>query len=170
MKQAPQTARSLRRLLLGVCVGLAAYTVYEWTRPYAAPDAAPAVREDASGLMENVIASTYDLPPLESFAETLARPLFRSDRRPYTAPRPEIVHEPAPAPVADVPLREQVALRATIIIGEKRIALLHDVVNDSPLRLSQGERVHGWTLTDVGTNSVALQKGEAIERLALKQE
>ena len=170
MTPAPQTIRSLHRLLLAVCVGLAAYTVYEWTRPYAAPDPAQPFKGDSSGLTDSVITSAYELPPLENFADTLARPLFRSDRRPYTAPQPVPVQEPAPAPVADIPLDEQVALRATIIIGEKRIALLHDIVNDNPLRLSRGERVHGWTLTDVDTNSVALQKDGTVARLALKQE
>jgi len=170
MKPAPQTRRSLRRLLLGACVCLAGCTVYEWTRPYAAPDTARPANPDVSGLMENIITSAHDVPPLESFAETLERPLFRTDRRPYEAPQPVIVDEPAPAPVVEIPLGEQVALRATIIIGEKRIALLHDVVNDSPLRLSRGDSVHGWTLTEVETDSVALRKGEARERLALKQE
>jgi hypothetical protein len=32
-----------------------------------------------------------------------------------------LIDEPAPAPVVDIPLDEQVALRATIIIGEKRM-------------------------------------------------
>lgn len=170
MTPAPQTVRSLRQLLLGACVCLAGYTVYEWTRPYVASDTPPPAGQDATGLVESVIASAYDMPPLEHFAETLERPLFRSDRRPYTAPQPVMVHEPAPAPVAKIPLDEQVALRATIIIGEKRIALLHDIANDSPLRLSRGERVHGWTLVEVDTNSVGLQKGDARTDLALTQE
>lgn len=169
MKPALQTVRSLRRLLLAACVCLAGYAVYEWTRPYAAPDSAPPARTVASGLMESVIARAHDMPPLETFAETLERPLFRTDRRPYEAPPPVVIDEPAPAPVVEIPLDEQVALRATIIIGEKRIALLHDVVNDSPLRLNQGDSVHGWTLSDVDTNSVTLQKGGARERLALTQ-
>ncbi|MDE0155646.1 MAG: hypothetical protein OXS28_08600 [Gammaproteobacteria bacterium] len=162
--------RSLRRLLLGACVCLAGYSVYEWTRPYAPPDTAPPASRDASALMESVIATTPDLPPIETFAETLERPLFRADRRPYEAPQPVIVDEPAPAPVVEIPLGEQVALRATIIIGEKRIALLHDLVNDIPLRLSRGDDVHGWTLSEVDTDSVVLQNGEARARLALKQE
>ncbi|MCY4338000.1 MAG: hypothetical protein OXD47_04285 [Gammaproteobacteria bacterium] len=162
--------RLLRRLLLGASVGLAGYSVYEWTRPYVAPDVVPSVKQDTAALLTTVSASTYNLPPVETFAEILERPLFRADRRPYTAPQPVTVDEPAPAPVPEIPLTEQVALRATIIIGEKRIALLHDMVNDSPLRLSQGDSVHGWTLAEVGTNSVALQKGGMTERLALQQE
>ena len=170
MIPAPHTLSTLRRLLLSVCVCLAAYAVYEWFRPYAAPAVTPAAREDASALMDSIITGLHDLPPLETFAETLERPLFRRDRRPYTAPQPQIVQAPAPAPVVEIPLSEQVALRATIIIGERRIALLHDLVNDKPLRLSRGERVHGWTLSEVDTNSVALQKDGALERLGLKQE
>lgn len=169
MTLAPHLVRVLRRLLLGACVCLAGYTVFEWVRPYAPPNVAPSVREDASALLEDISAGAYDLPPLDAFAETLERPLFRADRRPYTAPQPVVVQEPAPAPVPETPLTEQVALRATIIIGEKRIALLHDIVNDSPLRLVRGDNVHGWTLTEVGANSVALQKDEAIERLALQE-
>lgn len=170
MIPAPHTLSTLRRLLLSICVCLAAYAVYEWFRPYAAPAVTPAAREDASALMDSIITGLHDLPPLETFAETLERPLFRRDRRPYTAPQPQIVQAPAPAPVVEIPLSEQVALRATIIIGERRIALLHDLVNDKPLRLSRGERVHGWILSEVDTNSVALQKDGALERLGLKQE
>ena len=170
MTPAPQTLRALRRLLLGACVCLAGYMVYEWTRPYVAPDLEQPLTQDASGLLEDVSPGTYDLPPLETFAETLERPLFRADRRPYRAPQPVVVREPAPAPVADVRLEEQVALRATIIIDERRIALLHDIVNDSPLRLSRGDNVHGWTLTEVDTNGVVLQNGETRARLALQQE
>ena len=164
------TVRLLRRLLLGASVGLAGYSVYEWTRPHVAPDIMPSAKQDAAALLTNIGAGTYDLPAIETFAETLERPLFRADRRPYTAPQPVTIDEPALAPVPEIPLTEQVALRATIIIGEKRIALLHDMVNDSPLQLSQGDSVHGWTLTEVGTNSVALQKGGMTERLALQQE
>ena len=104
MTPAPQTLRALRRLLLGACVCLAGYMVYEWTRPYVAPDLEQPLTQDASGLLEDVSPGTYDLPPLETFAETLERPLFRADRRPYRAPQPVVVREPAPAPVADVRL------------------------------------------------------------------
>lgn len=165
---APQTVRFLRRLLLGACFCLAAHTAYEWVRPYHAPVALPSATRDALALTESITAATPTLPPIGTFAETLKRPLFRTDRRPYEPAQPVPVDEPAPA--VEIPLNEQVALRATIIIGERRIALLHDLVNDSPLRLSRGDSVHGWTLSEVETGSVALQKDGARERLALKQQ
>lgn len=169
MRYVPQPVRSLRRLLLAACICLAGYTGYEWVRPYRAPAMLPPATRDALALTEGITATMHDLPPIETFAETLERPLFRTDRRPYEAPQPVIVDEPTPAPVVEIPLGEQVALRATIIIGEKRIALLHDIVNDSPLRLSRGDSVRGWVLSEVETDSVALQKGDARERLALEQ-
>lgn len=112
-----------------------------------------------------------DIPLIEAFAEIIERPLFMENRRPYVAPTPVVVREPEPEPVVLVEpdITEQVSLRATIIIGEKRIALVQELAAGKQRRLAQGEAYNGWILTNVETDGISMQKGEEARQIKLKK-
>ena len=87
------------------------------------------------------------------------------------APVPVVVSEPEPEPVIMVEpdITEQISLRATIIIGKKRIALVQELAIGKQRRLNQGDAYNGWTLTRVETDGISMQKGEEVRQIELKK-
>lgn len=163
----------VQRFLVILCLALAGYTVYELGRPQRVlpleRDTEQAVRVVPALLPE----PGGDLPPVTAFAEIVERPLFMENRRPYVAPAPApvTVIEPEPPPAAPVEpdITEQVSLRATIIIGEKRMALIQELAMGEQRRLNRGEAYNGWTLTGVDTDSISMRKGEVVRQITLKK-
>lgn len=171
MKHKHKPLRHFRHMLTVLCVILAAAAVYELARPYHTPQLERQAGWAPGGVSALLQAREGDIPPIETFAEIIERPLFMADRRPYVAPVPVVVREPEPEPVVTVEpdIAEQISLRATIIIGEKRIALVQELAIGKQRRLNQGEAYNGWILTRVETDGIFMQKGEEVRQIELKK-
>ena len=170
MKQTRKPLRNTRRMLAALCVILAFAAVYQLARPHRLPQLEREAGRDAEDLSALLRETAGAMPPLAAFAEIIERPLFMENRRPYVAPAPVAVRAPEPAPAPVEPdITEQISLRATIIIGEKRIALVQDLAVGKQRRLKQGESFNGWTLTHVETDGISMQKGEETRQIALKK-
>lgn len=169
MKHKRKPLRNTRRMMTVLCVILAAAAVYELARPHRIAQFELRAGRDAEDVSALLQVREGDIPPLAAFAEIIERPLFMENRRPYVAP--VVVREPEPEPVAPVEpdITEQIALRATIIIGKKRIALIQELAIGKQRRLNQGEAYNGWTLTQVETDGISMQKGEEVRQLELKK-
>ena len=102
---------------------------------------------------------SYSLPPLSDFAALSERPLFSRTRR------PTLEDEAAPVPVAQGGL--EVVLTGVIIAGEKRVALIVPKNAAKPVRLAEGERFQGWTLSEVETEGVIFRQGTRAQILEL---
>ncbi len=169
MKLKRQPLHRFQRVLLALCVVLSAYTIYELFRPQQASEFAQTTEQDTQTIAALLQQAGVDIPPIETFVEIIERPLFMQDRRPYVAPAPVVIREPEPQAPAAPDITEQISLRATIIIGEKRIALIQELANGSQLRLNQGEAYNGWTLTGVETGEISMKKGEEVKQIQLKK-
>lgn len=170
MKHKRKSFRNTRRMLTVLCVILAIAAVYELVRPHRIPQLEHQAGRDAKAVSALLQEREGDIPPIAAFAEIIERPLFMENRRPYVAPAPVVVREPEPEPVAPEPdITELIALRATIIIGKKRIALIQELAIGKQRRLIQGEAYNGWTLTRVETDGISMQKGEEVRQIELKK-
>ena len=171
MKQKHKPLRNIRYILMALCVILAGVAVYELVRPHYVPQLEQEAGQDAGTGSASALLQELEgeLPPIEAFVEIIQRPLFMENRRPYVAP--VALREPEPEPVAPVEadITEQVSLRATIIIGEKRIALIQELAIGKQRRLRQGETYNGWTLVNVETDGISMQRGEEVRQIALEK-
>ena len=169
MKLKRQRLNYLLVVMIVLCVVLSGFTVYELVRTHQVPHLAHAANQDAQTAATMVDETGWDIPSIEAVAEIVERPLFMENRRPYTAPAPIVIIEPEPQLPVEPDITEQITLRATIIIGEKRIALIQELANGKQLRLRQGEQFNGWTLTGVETNAISMKKGDVVKQIELKK-
>jgi len=103
---------------------------------------------------------SYSLPPLADFAALSERPLFSRTRRPPAE------GEEAPAQAVTQSGLE-VTLTGVIIADERRVALIVPRNADKPVRLSEGERFQGWTLSEVEAEGVIFRQGTRAQVLEL---
>lgn len=116
-------------------------------------------------------------PELASLGETLRRPLFRADRRPYAAPPPAPPVVTAPAPVAAAtparppePKRSppKARLAGIVEIGGKMRALLRSPSEPNGTWLLAGEHIEGWQVERIGRSEIELSAGK--QRLVMPLE
>ena len=129
------------------------------TRPFLAPSAADLA-----------------LPPVESFSETLNRPLFAATRRP---PSPLAVlqgQQGAPPPSLEKtgPKGEKLVLGTYLLSGivvtsDQKIVLLKHVGTGKSLRLAEGEALDDWKIATVAPDYVILRRGDREERVSLRE-
>ncbi|MEQ1718042.1 MAG: hypothetical protein ABL907_19045 [Hyphomicrobium sp.] len=132
-----------------------------------------------------IAADAAALDRMAEFTETLARPLFRADRRPYVAkPVAEMaataVAEQAPA-IADVPSSDSIAQKPnapplpaglTLVgimsdaAGERR-ALLRFAGATANRWLAAGAELDGWTITTMTPTAISLSASGATATLEL---
>jgi len=112
---------------------------------------APEPASDAAAAADGRFA----MPPLRSFAEVLARPLFSSTRRPMTGA----------APAGDAPGSGLVLVGIVIAPGDQHALIEHG----QPPRLErvvEGQEVEGWTVEAILPDAVGLRRAD--QRLELK--
>lgn len=164
----PQTLRCIKGFLSTLCGLLFLFMVYEMGRPYKFFSTTPAIEPD----IETVMDTQYDrtiksVPPEEVFSEITERPLFMEDRRPFVAPVSTQTGKRKRPRQTEPDILTLISLSAIVITKDKRIALIEDNRTRKLHQLRQGERFSGWTLTDIGTNSVAMRKGPNTRNLEL---
>jgi hypothetical protein len=92
-----------------------------------------------------------DLPAMESYAQTVERPLFMEVRKPGEEPWRSAVHSAQTE-------RQPVTLSGVILAPAGNEALLADE-HQHTKRVKKGETWNGWTLLDVYPDHVLLEQG-----------
>ena len=164
----PQALRYFQQILIVFCGILFLYIVYELVRPYQLFPAEPSMAPDKQAVIEAPqYNSTGPLLPAEIFSEIVERPLFMENRRPHVAPVSTVPGEQKRPHQTEPDILTLISLSAIVITKEKRIALIEDNRTRKLQQLRQGETFNGWTLTDVGTNSIAMQNGPDTRQIEL---
>lgn len=167
-KLIPKASSYFQRLLIVLCGILLLSIVYELVRPYQFFPAVPPTVQDKQPMIETPqFNANRTALPTGTFSEIIERPLFMDTRRPHAAPvsadakKHKRPHQTGPD------ILTLISLSAIVITNEKHIALIEDNRTGKLQQLHQGEMYGGWTLTDVGTNSIAMQKGQDTRSIEL---
>ena len=156
-----KTRRRPSLLLIALCLALGYHV---WRMLEAGPiaiDADAAPPPPAAAVADAPEALT-ELPPIDSFAETVARPLFMATRRP---PEPEEIEIEAEA--AAGAQRNLFNLLGVVISSDERVALVTRRRGGDFLRLVVGQRVDGWLVVAIEPDTMTLSQGDATEVLKL---
>jgi len=121
-------------------------------------------------------AADLALPPLESFSETLNRPLFTATRRP-PSPLAALQGQQAAAPAQPErtgPRGEKLVLGTYLLNGivvtpEQKIVLLKHAVSGKAVKVSEGEALDDWTVATVAPEYVILRRGDREERVSIRE-
>lgn len=101
------------------------------------------------------------LPPLESFAALVERPLFSPTRRP-PPPAREPEAEPAESEVDTAP---RFQLVGTVTRQQEVFALILQETGGSVRWATRGEEIDGWTIVEVGQNHLVVRQDDESWRL-----
>jgi general secretion pathway protein N len=112
---------------------------------------------DASRAAVAQADAPFVLPPIESYAEVMARPLFSASRR------------PAPQQVAQRGSLEPASLALTGIIlsSQSRTALVQEAKSPKPIRLAEGQEVQGWTVQSILPDRIVIRRGTLEQEVKL---
>ena len=155
------------RVLVVLCAIFCGITAYELVRPYYPVYDATSSNRDEEPSAETSVAVSEAIPSVDAFSEIIERPLFMENRRPFVPPAPVVTEKPETPRPAEPDITTQISLRATIIIGDKRIALIQVLGDGKQQTLRQGEAFNGWTLADIQTDSISMKKGNEVRRIDL---
>lgn len=100
-----------------------------------------------------------ELPPIESFSETVERPLFLPDRRP---PAIEETQEEAEDVESGL-----FTLLGIIVSPTQRIALVKVRGSQAVLQLSEGQQANGWTVLQIRPEEVIFESNDKTETIEL---
>lgn len=93
--------------------------------------------------------------PFEASRASLERPLFHASRRPLpdrAAPAAPAPIEPPPPPPPPPPTGYR--LRGAILGSGRKLAVLENMGTAQHTRIGEGEKIDGWTLTDIEAKRV----------------
>ena len=140
----------LNHLLGGAAAVCAVIAVWPWLST-----PVPATRPLTTAPASTPVPALATLPPLANFSAIVERPLFSPSRRP-----------PPGTNTAAAPLvASHYRLLGVVATGPKKRAFLADGARH--LDVAEGERLDGWTVKQIGADSVSLSssEGEAILKL-----
>ena len=151
-------------------------TVWPFVAPSPVGDGDGATRRPARPFL---VPSAADLalPPIETFAETLGRPLFTATRRP---PSPlATLHGQQAAPATATPERTgpngerlllgTYLLNGIVIAGPQKLVMLKHVGTGKAIRVTEGQALDDWTVASVTADQVVLRRGEKEERMSIRE-
>jgi hypothetical protein len=138
--------RGAALLFLLLCAGLAGAIYLEAQQAMEAAPAADAQEAAPPSERARQKDPTFAMPPLNSFAEVVARPLFSPTRRP---------------PAASTGARPaNFTLVGIVISPQERHALLAHGLPSKVDRVTEGQSLDGWTVKSIGDNGITLVQGE----------
>ena len=113
------------------------------------------------------------LPPVESFSETLNRPLFTATRRPLSPGEMLQGQEMKSAAAAPAGKGEKVilgryVLRGVVVTPEQKILMLSRQDTGVALRLKEGDALDDWRIAAIAQDHIVLSKGGQQERIPLR--
>ena len=161
----PRPPRRRRSALLPfvLCLALGYLIYFEIglapTLPRADP-ADPLSPERVAALPDRPV---FAMPPIESFSEIAARPLFSESRRP---PSPAAEPEPGQA-AAPVVRRGLFVLVGVVITSRTRLAIVRQRHAREAVRLVEGQQIEGWTVDSIQPDRVLFRQGAAVEEVRL---
>ena len=111
----------------------------------------------------------FAMPPIESFSEIAARPLFSESRRPPgPAAEPEPEPETKPGKAAAVVVRRGLfVLVGVVITARTRLAIVRQRTAREAVRLVEGQQIEGWTVDSIQPDRVLFRQGAAVEEVRL---
>lgn len=117
-------------------------------------------------------SETLKLAAIGTFSEMVKRPLFARTRRPPLPPAAVAAARPQPV-VAAIPTPTRIEtgtfrLIGVVIDGDERVALVRQGGRGEIHSVSKGERVAGWTVEAVETESVKLRQGTVVDVVLLR--
>jgi hypothetical protein len=95
--------------------------------------------------------AAFDMPPRETYAAVIERPLFSPTRRPETG----AVFTPE-APAEDIQLK----LLGVLISSDERFALIKTGESNPAIRVGAGGGIAGWTVKEIHEFSVILERDD----------
>jgi hypothetical protein len=143
-------------VLGGAVAALGLWMRDEGRRPLESPDDLLLGQPDEPAALPQ--SGEFRPDPFDRFAESLERPLFEQSRRPVVVAAPELpAPEPAAAPVLSA------TLTGVMFAGTGSMALVTEVGASSPVRITEGEQLDGWTLVEIRPDNVTFQQaGESV--------
>jgi len=157
----------VRWILIGVCVVLALLVANAWNATAERPNIRPASAQTEETEDSVAVADSRTLPEtaMSDYQEVGERPLFVQGRRPppdeiETAPKVEekIASDP-PA---------HLELKAVLMAGNSRTALVMNKQDESVERYAVGQEVEGWKLTRIDAESVQFTQGKVKHEIPLR--
>jgi general secretion pathway protein N len=100
------------------------------------------------------------LPPIESYAEVTARPLFSATRRPA----------PQQAFARGSPELTSLVLTGVILTSDSRTALVQEAKAPKPIRLTEGQEIQGWTVQSILPDRIVIRRGTVEQEVRLHAE
>ena len=139
-------------LLLGaLCCALGGLIFFEAEEPVLEPTANAAVQPDRAPAPPPAEEPGFTMPPLNAYAEVLARPVFSESRRPPSAP----------AAVAEEPQLSSIRLVGIVVSASARHALIEHGQPQKLERIVPGQEVEGWTVEAINADRVVLRRGDS---------
>jgi general secretion pathway protein N len=157
----------IKRFLALAAVGLGALLYLQWSdwppSTPAPPTAPPAAAiQPATG--ENTAAGLKPLDDKEEYAEVKERPMFRPDRRRQTDDPEDAAAAPPEAPGE----LNGMDLTGIVISPTVSTAWVKDPAQALPVRLRRGETLVGWTVQDIETDRLVLERQGKTDTLILR--
>ncbi len=142
--------------LLALCAGLG-WLVYQGLQ--AAPPPGPVAAAGGAPPLDALPEETvFVMPPEQSFAAILERPLFSPTRRP---PPEGIASVAGPVPTL------KIDVVGIVISEQEQFALILTENSKEIVRLIVGDEFQGWTLEDIEPERVTFRRGEIEEQIGL---
>ena len=151
-----------RNILLLTCFVLVMVIYWEAQSGWAPPAAGTSVSVRSPKIAAIPKEPPFRMPGLETYAETIARPLFSSTRR----PPPEEKGKPKAKSAG--PNAIDIVLMGIIITPESRIALIKEKKAREVIRLTVGEVVDTWRVEKILPDRVIFRSGKVTEEVRIE--
>ncbi len=153
-------------LMAALLLGL---TVWPFVAPTGTGGAQPAERQVRPALPPTL--ADLELSPIESFAETLNRPLFTATRRPPSPLEqlqgPRATSAPTAAKGEKVILGKYI-LRGVVVTPDQKLLLLKQMATGQIMRLKVGDALDDGRIAAIAQDHVLLERAGKQEKLSLK--
>ena len=160
----------LIKLLVSVCIGLCLIIAGEWL--YASYMQHRLLTSISSEKPQDY--KTDELPeieltkqPEESYVDLVARPLFIKGRRPVDEPSPEAAQAAAKSESFDWQLNGVYSTKKTVSALFSRSK--SKVAKDNHRKITVGDDLDGWKLTEINKDRVMLKQGSNEKELLLRK-
>ena len=150
---------------------LAALLLALTLRPFldGAPAEAPAPAAPAPAARTPSLAD-LELSAIESFAETLNRPLFTATRRP-PSPIEAVQGQTTTAKTAakgEKVILGKYVLRGVVVTPSEKLLLLKQMATGQALRLREGDALEDWRIASITADRLVLSRGGAEQKVSLR--
>jgi len=161
-------ARITQGALWLLAAALLALTVRPFLDPAPLGDPGPAA--PGSPAARTPMLADLELSPIESFAETLNRPLFTATRRP-PSPLETIQGQAAPARTAakgERVILGKYVLRGVVVTPQEKLLLLKQMATGQAMRLREGDALEDWRIASITQDQLVLSRGAAEQKVPLR--